>query len=65
MIVVRELWNRGVVPSATSINKNNKYYANLHASIKTAKALNLYVNQAIVYKKMYDDYQKKVEIDPT
>jgi hypothetical protein len=65
MIVIRELWSRGVIPSATSICRNNKYYSNLLIDQSSNRASNLYVNEAIVYKRMYDEYQKKVELNPT
>jgi hypothetical protein len=54
MIVVRELWKRGVMPSSTSICKNNKYYSNLQIDLNSIKASNLYINEAIIYKRMYD-----------
>jgi hypothetical protein len=54
-----------MVPSATSISKNNKYYANLTINSNSPKALNLYVNEALIFKRMYDEYQKKISINPT
>lgn len=65
MLVVRELWSRGMMPSATSICKNNKYYANLSINNNSHRALNLHVNEAMIFKRMYDEYQKKVSINPT
>ena len=59
MIVVRELWARGFVPSSTSINKNNKYYGNMLGKnsiypSSTGRNINLYINEALLYKKMHE-----------
>ena len=49
MIVVRELWARGIVPSATSISKNSKYFGNLlsgpeRPAIMGGKCINLQIS---------------------
>jgi hypothetical protein len=54
-----------VIPSATSICRNNKYYSNLLIDHGSNKASNLYVNEAIVYWRMYEEYQRKVGVEPT
>jgi hypothetical protein len=64
MLVVRELWKRGVMPTSNAICKNNKYCTNV-AEFNTVKASNLYLNETVIYKRMYDEYQKKTEFNAT
>lgn len=66
MLVVRELWGRGVVPSATSISKSSRYYGNLVGPTRNVgQCFNVYINEAVAYKKMYEGYSREMVINPT
>lgn len=55
IIVIRELWARGIMPSCTSIGRGSKYYGNFVKGPKNnvVRPVNMYLSEAIAYKKMY------------
>jgi hypothetical protein len=55
IIVIRELWARGIMPSCTSIGRGSKYYGNFVKGGKNnvVRPMNMYLSEAIAYKKMY------------
>lgn len=58
--MVRELWGRGIVPSATSIGRNSRYFGG-----GARGNVSVYVGEAVAYKKMYEEYRKDGDWNPT
>lgn len=54
MLVLRQLYGRGVLPSCTSISKNSPYYVPGPGEKKGGSRYpNSYVNEAILYRQMH------------